>query len=69
MSVPLLVLLLVAGAGWGVLTILRLRRRHYLAANRTRVIKESLARAQLKQREHSRPSERPAPPPGGGALD
>lgn len=68
MNLPLLALLLVAGAVWCVVTILRLRRRHYLAANRTRVIKESLARARVKQREQSRRSERPDPAPGGGTL-
>jgi len=50
----LVVVLVAAAIGWGLVTVLRLRRRHYLIANRPRVIEESLERARSKQREYRR---------------
>ena len=65
MSVLALILLLAACAGWGLVVVLRVRRRRYLAANRPRVIEESLRRAKTKQGEHDdprRPRREGAPP-------
>ena len=52
MNAPLVVLLVAAGVGWGIVVALRVRRRRYLLANRPRVIEESLKRAKTKQGEH-----------------
>lgn len=67
----LLILLLAACAGWGLVVALRVRRRRYLVANRPRVIGESLKRAKTKQREHDdprRPRSAGAPPDGAGDI-
>jgi hypothetical protein len=71
MNVPILILLLAACAGWGLVVALRVRRRRYLVANRPRVIEESLKRAKTKQREHDDPQRPPragAPPDGAGDI-
>lgn len=51
----LVVLLLAACAGWGIVVALRVRRRRYLTTNRPRVIEESLRRAKTKQGEQDLP--------------
>lgn len=67
MNAPLVVLLLVACAAWGLVVALRARRRRYLIANRPLVIEESLKRAKTKQSEHDdlRGPSRPGIPPDG----
>lgn len=52
MNAALVVLVLAACVGWGILVALRVRRRRYLIANRPRVIEESLKRAKTKQGGH-----------------
>jgi len=70
MNVPMLILLVAACAGWGLVVALRARRRRYLVANRPRVIEESLKRAKTKQRERDDPQEPPkAGAPPDGAID
>lgn len=67
LNAPLVVLVLAACVGWGIVVALRVRRRRYLIANRPRVIEESLKRAKTKQGGHDDlpgPS-RPDTPPDG----
>ena len=50
MNVPVVVSVLVVVGTWAIWTVVRIRRRNHLVANRPQVIEESLKRARAKQR-------------------
>jgi hypothetical protein len=69
-NVLVVISVLVVVGTWAIWTVLRIRRRNHLVANRPQVIEESLKRARAKQRLHRssdpasktpRPSDEPDP--------